>query len=50
MEALWEGRWQKKKGTATVRLRDATMCTAEIHWYEVHGIGRKDLKIKRILD
>jgi len=23
---------------------------AEIHWYEAHGIGRKKLKIKKLLD
>ena len=45
-----KGRWRKKKGIAAVRLSDATICTAEIHWYEAHGIGRKELKIKRILD
>jgi len=24
-------------------------CSAEIHWYEAHGIGRKELEIKRVL-
>ena len=23
---------------------------AEIHWYEAHGIGKKDFKIKRYID
>ncbi len=44
-----KGRWRKMKGTATVELSDGTICVAEIHWYEAHGIGRKDFKIKRIL-
>ena len=44
-----KGRWRKLKGLATVRLPDGTLCKAEIHWYEAHGIGRKDIKIKRIL-
>lgn len=22
----------------------------ELHWYEAHGIGKRDLKIKRYLD
>ena len=39
--------WRKMKGVATVRLTDGTVCEAEIHWYEAHGIGRKDHKIKR---
>jgi hypothetical protein len=45
-----KGRWRKKKGFARVRLTDGTMCSAEIHWYEAHGIGNKEFKIKRILD
>ena len=41
-----EGRWRKLKGIATVKLRDGSIHTAEIHWYEAHGIGRKELKLK----
>ena len=44
------GRWRKLKGTTLVRLPDRTICKAEVHWYEAHGIGKKDMKIKRILD
>jgi hypothetical protein len=44
------GRWRKLKGIALVRLENGSICTAEIHWYEAHGIGRCGLKIKRILD
>ena len=40
------GRWRKQKGLATVRLRDGTVHKAEIHWYEAHGIGRREMKIK----
>lgn len=40
------GRWRKLKGVATVLLRDDTIHLAEIHWYEAHGIGRKEFKIK----
>lgn len=40
------GRWRKLKGIARVRLMDGTIHTAEVHWYEAHGIGRKELKIK----
>jgi hypothetical protein len=43
-------RWRKLKGKATVRLRDGTVCRAEVHWYEAHGVGRKKLKIKRFLE
>ena len=40
------GRWRKMKGFARVRLEDGTIHTAEVHWYEAHGIGRKEFKIK----
>ncbi len=41
-----KGRWRKLRGIATVRLLDGTIHTAEVHWYEVHGIGRKEFKLK----
>lgn len=44
------GRWRKLKGEATVRLAGAGVCRAEVHWYEAHGIGRRKMKIKRILE
>jgi hypothetical protein len=44
------GRWRKVKGVATVRLSDGTICEAELHWYEAHGIGKKELKFKKPLD
>ena len=47
--AYGRGRWRKMKGVATVRLVSGIICTAEIHWFEAHGIGRKDFKIKRML-
>lgn len=43
------GRWRKRKGIARVRLKDTTIALAEVHWYEAHGIGRKDFKIKYII-
>jgi len=48
--AYGRARWRKLKGTATVRLPNGEMRHVELHWYEAHGIGRKDLKIKRYLD
>ena len=44
------GRWRKRKGVARVRLPDGATRLAELHWYEAHGIGRKEFKIKRYLD
>ena len=43
------GRWRKLKGTATVCLPNGTVRKVELHWYEAHGIGRKEYKIKRFL-
>ncbi len=43
------GRWRKLKGVATVRLEDGRMRRAEVHWYEAHGIGKRQMKIKRYL-
>ncbi|HEX4785744.1 MAG TPA: hypothetical protein VH350_15490 [Candidatus Sulfotelmatobacter sp.] len=40
---------EKMKGTAMVEFADGTMCYAEVHWYEAHGVGAKEFKIKRVL-
>ena len=45
-----EGRWRKLKGIALIRLIDGSFRKAEVHWYEAHGIGRREVKVKRILD
>jgi len=42
-------RWRKLKGFARSRYPDGRTYTAEIHWYEAHGIGRKEAKVKRII-
>jgi hypothetical protein len=44
------GRWRKMKGIATVRLPNGFLRRVELHWYEAHGIGKRELKIKRYLD
>lgn len=43
------GRWRKLKGLATVRLSDGVLYRAELHWYEAHGVGKREMKIKRFL-
>ena len=40
------GRWRKLRGFSKVRLPDGTIHRAELHWYEAHGIGRRDMKLK----
>ena len=44
------GRWRKRKGNATVRLANGKLRRVELHWYEAHGIGKRDFKIKAYLD
>ena len=44
------GRGRKRKGVATIRLADGTSHQAKVHWYEAMGIGRKEIKIKYLLD
>jgi hypothetical protein len=44
------GRWRKLKGFAMVRLQSGKIRKAELHWYEAHGIGKKKIKIKSLLD
>ena len=45
-----KGRWRKLKGIATIKISEGKNLKAEIHWYEASGIGRKEFKIKRILE
>ena len=48
LRKIYGGRhWRKLKGTARVKL---TICYAEVHWYEAHGVGSREFKIKRILE
>jgi hypothetical protein len=45
-----KGRWRKMKGVARIRLRDGRIRLAELHWYEAHGIGKKEFERKRYLE
>lgn len=42
--------WRKLKAKAYVELTDGSIRYAEIHWYECHGIGKRDMKVKMLLD
>ncbi len=45
------GHWRKLKGFARVRfLDDGEEFEAELHWYEAHGIGKVEIKIKELFD
>ncbi len=45
-----KGRWRKMKGIVRIRLMTGRIRLAELHWYEAHGIGKKEIKRKRYLD
>jgi hypothetical protein len=44
-----KGRWRKLKGIATVRFFNGKIHIVELHWYEAHGIGKRKMRIKRVL-
>ncbi|VAW32492.1 hypothetical protein MNBD_CHLOROFLEXI01-1544 [hydrothermal vent metagenome] len=44
------GRWRKLKGIALIELPNGHVRKVELHWYEAHGIGRQDIKIKHYWD
>jgi len=50
VRAYGQGNWRKRKGFSRIELFGGQLRQAELHWYEAHGIGRKELKIKRLLD
>ncbi len=45
-----QGNWRKLKGIARIRLANGRVRFTEVHWYEAHGIGKKEMKRKRYLD
>ena len=49
-EQYGDGRWRKMKGIALIQLSNGHARKAEIHWYEAHGIGRKEFKRKGYLE
>jgi hypothetical protein len=46
-KAYGAGRWRKMKGIAKIRLPNGVLRVVELPWYQAHGIGKRDLKIKR---
>ncbi|CAN5338938.1 hypothetical protein BH20ACI1_BH20ACI1_31030 [soil metagenome] len=42
--------WRKLKGRAKVELNDGSIRYAELHWYECHGIGKQEIRIKFLID
>ena len=51
LQAQFGGRrWRKLKGVGRVRFPNGDIRHAELHWYEAHGIGRRKMKVKHVLD
>lgn len=48
--AYGQGYWRKRKGIALVKFENGLVAKAELHWYEATGIGKKEFKIKRLLE
>jgi hypothetical protein len=48
--AYGPGHWRKLKGIATIRLANGRVRPAELHWYQAHGVGKKEIKRKRYLE
>lgn len=44
------GRWRKLKGITRVRRGSGRIRRAEVHWYEAHGIGKREMKVTRRFD
>ncbi len=51
LQAQFGGRrWRKLKGIGRVRFPNGEIRRAEVHWYEAHGVGRRKMKVKRVLE
>lgn len=47
LKELYGGsRWRKLKGIALIEEDNGWIGNAEIHWFEAHGVGRVQWKIK----
>lgn len=48
-KAYGKTNWRKLKGICLVELEDGSILEAEVHWYEGHSFGKKEIKIKSYL-
>jgi hypothetical protein len=42
------GRWRKVKGIGLVRSVSGELYQAQLHWFEAHGLGRFEMKVKKV--
>ena len=45
-----KGNWRKKKGIAIIQTDDGQRAKVELHWYEAHGIGKREFKVKIVIE
>lgn len=45
-EIYGRAEWRKLKGKAIVEYKNGEIWLVELHWFEAHGIGRRDEKDK----
>jgi hypothetical protein len=38
-----------EESSVKIEILDGTVCDAEVHWYEAHGIGKKEIKVKHTI-
>lgn len=43
-------RWRKVNGSAYVELVTSEVRLVELHWYEAQGVGKREMKVKSLLD
>ena len=44
------GKWRKRKGIATIKFENGSVFVAELHWYEASGIGKREFKVKKLIE
>ena len=49
VKAYGGAQWRKLTGIVLARLRDRSLQVVEVHWYQAHGIGRREMKVKRLI-
>ena len=45
-----KGNWKKKKGLAIIKAENGIRAKVELHWYEAHGTGKRELKVKHVIE
>ena len=41
---------ERKKVSLSIRAANGVRAKVELHWYEGHGVGKKELKVKQVIE